>query len=160
MFTVKEGSISTLSASLNRHFHSIMTRTPSSTFINSTNTTDYGNKNDHQRSKHYPKRAGAVWNICSQHPTQADGSAVRLPKRRDWRVVHHRSPDIGAMQGKAGRMAQRERTDELTEQVGRTQKAVRLRFFHEQRARKKRSKRNRWTILAERLKGFLCYITR
>ena len=40
-------------------------------------------------------------------------------------------------------MAQRKRTDELTEQVGRTQKAARLRFFHEQGARKKRSKRNR-----------------
>ena len=151
MFTVKEGNISTSSVCLSRPFHSIMTKIPSSTFINSTNTTDYGNKNDHQRSKHYPKRAGAVWNICSQHPTQADGSAVRLPKRRDWRVVHYSPPDIGAMQGKAGRMAQRERTDELSEQVGRTQKAARLRFFHEQGSRKKRSKRNRCPILAERL---------
>jgi hypothetical protein len=36
------------------------------------------------------------------------------------------------MQDEAGRMAQRERTDKLTEQVGRTKKSTRLRFFHEQ----------------------------
>ena len=142
MFTVKEGSISTLSVSLSRPFHSIMTKTPSSTFINSTNTTDYGNK-------HHSERARAVWDLCHQHPSQEDGSAVRLQKRRNWRVVHHRPPDTGAVQGETGRMAQRERTDELTEQVGRTQKAARLRFFHEQGARKKRSKRNRCSVLAE-----------
>ena len=36
------------------------------------------------------------------------------------RPTHHRPPYTGTMQGEAGRMAQRERTEELTEQVGRT----------------------------------------
>ena len=58
-------------------------------------------------------------------------------------------PDTGAMQVAARPVAKRERTDQLTDEVGRTKIPPDFVSFMSRGARKKRSKRNHCSVLAE-----------
>ncbi len=84
-----------------------------STFLTTLKINDYGNTNDHQRSKHlHGSRYGEIRAFPIRYrQTQADTCAVRLPPSHKRRVVLLCQTHIGRVPSRTGQVAARQRKE-------------------------------------------------